>query len=243
MQFIDGDFKFWKTVFKMHEYDGLDIVMTRDKIWAMAKRIEDGSEKRLIMFVIGIYVQVGTNWSDPKKAGSMKKGARDLIKLVQRTFKLDTRLTDANKRDALTIGRFVAAYPELVASAYCMKDARTVVQKEELTGGNELPQYLMFPAARSLIPMKTENPIYKKYGDWHTDFSNKFNERINAGRAMGSRSKNQQQYLDNAWKSPLFKDDTRELILKQLEGTFAKIGKTDYVASEKLSFTNLEVNV
>jgi len=98
LQLNDDDFKFYKTVFKMHEYDGLDIVLTRDKIWAIASGIENGSEKRLIMFVIGIYIQVGTNWSDPKKAATMKKGARDLIKLVQRSFRLDTRLTDSNKK-------------------------------------------------------------------------------------------------------------------------------------------------
>jgi len=100
----------------------------------------------------------------------------------------------------------------------------------------------MFPAARSLIPIKTDNDTYKDYLKWHNEFSTKFNERINAGRSMGSRSKNQQQYLDNAWKSPLFKDETRDLILKNLEASYQKVGQKNYVPADTLKFQGIEVN-
>jgi hypothetical protein len=103
----------------------------------------------------------------------------------------------------ITIGRLMATYPSKVAELLNKGYGRVVGE-----GGGDLPMFLKFPAAPSIIP-STDGALYEAWLQWAITFDKIITDDPTPLATIKS-------YGEIAWKSGLHTDEERRTILDRL---------------------------
>jgi len=137
--------------------------------------------KKDMLDLAAYYVARGTTINKRGAKDTFHKEATPRVAELIKLYKLkDNVPATGAKADIITLGRFSAAFPQIIGMFYGTNNVLGIGER------GIVPNALMFPSASALIPTGPDYaPLYEKWLDWNVTFTKTINRRKNDAASKG----------------------------------------------------------